>query len=147
VVDLKFGNMGKIFESEFRKGVMVAVVDSGDYQYQQLAPLFTDYGYGFVAPDHKLIFIDGELPNDVQKIVEAHEVGHIVMGHGSMKGVNDEVEADSWAILYLRKAGYSKEADRLTIEFKKRHGFSYNHAKNKSNKIKVLTKIFINGAV
>jgi hypothetical protein len=146
-VDLKFGNMGKIFESEFRKGIMVAVVDSGDYQYQQLAPLFNDYGYGFVAPDQKLIFIDGELPNDVQKIVEAHEVGHIVMGHGSTKGVNDEVEADSWAILYLRKAGYSKEADRLTIEFKKRHGFSYNHAKNKPNKIKVLSKIFINGAV
>ena len=46
--------MSKIFESEFRKGVIVAVVDSGDYQYQQLAPLFNDYGYGFVAPDHKL---------------------------------------------------------------------------------------------
>jgi hypothetical protein len=146
-VDLKFGSMGKIFESEFRKGVVVAVVDSGDYQYQQLAPLFNDYGYGFVAPDQKLIFIDGELPSDVQKIVEAHEVGHIVMGHNGDKKPNDEVEADSWAILYLRKAGYSKEADRLTIEFKKRHGFSYNHAKNKINKIKVLTKIFINGAV
>jgi hypothetical protein len=33
VVDLKFGNMGKVFESEFHKGVIVAVVDKGDYQY------------------------------------------------------------------------------------------------------------------
>ena len=52
--------MGKVFESEFHKGVMVAVVDSGDYQYQQLAPLFNEYGYGFVASDQKLIFIDGD---------------------------------------------------------------------------------------
>ena len=116
--------MAQLFESEFHKGVMVAVVEAGDYQYQVLAPLFNDYGYGFVAPDQKLIFIDGELPNDIQKIVEAHEVGHIVMGHGSTKGVNDEVEADSWAILYLRKAGYSKEADRLTIEFKNKCAYS-----------------------
>jgi hypothetical protein len=142
-VGLKFGSMGKIFESEFHKGVMVAVVDAGDYQYQQLAPLFTDYGYGFVAPDHKLVFIDGELPNDTQKIVEAHEVGHIVMGHIGPKRTNDEAEADSWAILHLRKAGYSDEADKLTIEFKKRHGYSYNHAKNANNKIKVLSKIFL----
>jgi hypothetical protein len=142
-VDLKFGSMGKIFESEFHKGVMVAVVDEGDYQYQQLSPLFTDYGYGFVAPDHKLIFIDGENPKDIQKIVEAHEVGHIVMGHIGPKRANDEAEADSWAILHLRKKGYSVEADMLTEQFKSRHGYSYNHAKNAPTKIKVLSKIFL----
>lgn len=133
--------MSKIFESEFRKGVMVAVVDKGDYQYQQLAPLFSDYGYGFVAPDHKLIFIDGELPNDIQKIVEAHEVGHIAMEHKA-KGIMDEVEADSWAILALRKNGYGNEARKLITEFRKRHGYSYNHKKNSVTKINVLTKIF-----
>ena len=37
--------MAKLFESEFHKGVMVAVVDSLDYQYQVLAPLFSEYGY------------------------------------------------------------------------------------------------------
>jgi hypothetical protein len=133
--------MGKIFESEFRKGVMVAVVDSGDYQYQQLAPLFTDYGYGFVAPDHKLIFIDGDQPSDIQKIVEAHEVGHIVMGHGSNKGVNDEAEADSWAIYKLRKSGYYSEATLLVREFKKRHGYSFYHIQNKQNKTKAYAKL------
>ncbi len=35
-----------LIESEFHKGVIVAVVDKGDYQYQQLAPLFNEYGYG-----------------------------------------------------------------------------------------------------
>lgn len=132
--------MGKVFESEFMNGVMVAVVEEGDYQYQQLSPFFTDYGYGFVAPDHKLIFIDGENPKDVQKIVEAHEVGHIAMGH-TTKGPNDEAEADSWAILHLRKKGYSVEADLLTEQFESRHGYSYRHIKNGLAKLKVLSKI------
>ena len=122
--------MGKVFESEFHKGVTVAVVDSGDYQYQQLAPLFNEYGYGFVAPDQKLIFIDGDQSTSTQKIVEAHEVGHIVFNHTGIIGPNDEAEAD-----------------RLTIEFKKRHGYSYNHAQNKRNKIKVLTTIFVNQTI
>ena len=128
--------MGKVFESEFHKGVMVAVVDSGDYQYQQLAPLFTDYGYGFVAPDHKLIFIDGNQTSKIQKIVEAHEVGHIVLNHTGINGPNDEAEADSWAILKLKFNGYFDEASLLVREFKKRHGYSFYDIKNKQNKTK-----------
>jgi hypothetical protein len=147
VVDLKFGNMGKVFESEFHKGVIVAVVDKGDYQYQQLAPLFNEYGYGFVATDQKLIFIDGDQSASTQKIVEAHEVGHIVFNHTGIKGPNDEAEADSWAILTLRKYGYSVEADTLSTEFRNRHGYPYNHARNKRNKIKVLSTIFVNQIV
>ena len=136
--------MARVFESEFMSGVMVAVVDEGDYQYQQLLPLFTDYGYGFVAPDHKLIFIDGENPMDIQKIVEAHEIGHIAMGHTTKKVFPaDEAEADSWAILHLRKHGYSVEADLLEQQFESRHGYSYRHIKNGNAKVKVLTKIFL----
>jgi hypothetical protein len=115
---------------------MVAVVDSGDYQYQQLAPLFTDYGYGFVAPDHKLIFIDGDQSSEIQKIVEAHEVAHIVFNHTGINGPNDEAEADSWAIYKLRKSGYYSEATLLVREFKKRHGYSFYHIQNKQNKTK-----------
>ena len=37
--------MAKLFESEFQKGVMVAVVKPADPQYQALAPLFIKYGY------------------------------------------------------------------------------------------------------
>ena len=61
--------MAKLFESEFHRGVMVAVVDSLDYQYQVLSPLFSEYGYGFVATDKKLIFIDGTYEDTIQKIV------------------------------------------------------------------------------
>jgi hypothetical protein len=128
--------MGKVFESEFHKGVIVAVVEYGDYQYQQLAPLFNDYGYGFVAPDQKLIFIDGNQHKSIHKIVEAHEVAHIILNHTDIKGPNDEVEADSLAMILLRKYGYYDEANILIREFKKRHGYSYNHIKNKQNKLK-----------
>jgi hypothetical protein len=38
--------MAKLFESEFHKGIMVVAVDSLDYQYQVLAPLFSQYGMG-----------------------------------------------------------------------------------------------------
>jgi len=119
--------MAKLFESEFHKGVMVAVVDSLDYQYQVLAPLFSEYGYGFVAPDQKLIFIDGTYQDIIQKIVEAHEVSHIIMGHTGIKGPNDEVEADGLAIILLRKYGYHDASNRLIREFKSRHGYSFYH--------------------
>ncbi len=128
--------MGKIFESEFHKGVMVAVIEAGDYQYQVLAPLFNDYGYGFVAPDQKLIFVDGNQHKNIHKIVEAHEVGHIILNHTGIKRPNDEAEADSLAMILLRKYGYYDEANTLLREFKKRHGYSYNHIKNKQNKLK-----------
>ena len=135
--------MAKLFESEFHKGVMVAVVDDMDYQYQILAPLFNEYGYGFVLPDQKLIFIEGTHDKDVQKMVEAHEVGHIVMGHTGIKGPNDEAQADSWAIMNLRRRGYKAEADELQRNFKFRNGYPYNHIQNSRNKKEALKHTFI----
>ena len=117
--------MAKLFESEFHKGVMVVAVDSLDYQYQVLAPLFSEYGYGFVAPDHKLIFIDATYIDSIQKMVEAHEVGHIALGHTGINGPNDEADADSWAIRKLKKHGYIDEANELIEQYKSRHGFPY----------------------
>ena len=131
--------MAKLFESEFHKGVMVAVVEAGDYQYQVLAPLFNEYGYGFVAPDHKLIFIDGNHNKDTQKIVEAHEVAHIIFNHTGIKGPNDEAEADSLGMILLRQYGYHDAANLLLREFKKRHGYSFYHIKNKQNKMKAFS--------
>ena len=128
--------MAKLFESEFHKGVMVAVIEAGDYQYQVLAPLFNDYGYGFVAPDQKLIFIDGNQHKDVHKIVEAHEVAHIILNHMGIKGPNDEAEADSLAVSLLNRYGYFNSANTLICQFKHRHGYSYYNIKNKQNKIK-----------
>ena len=117
--------MAKLFESEFQKGVMVAVVKPADPQYQALAPLFIKYGYGFTMPDQKLVFIDGSYIDSIQTIVEAHEVGHIVLGHTGINGPNDEADADSWAIGKLKKCGYIDEANKLIEQYKSRHGFPY----------------------
>lgn len=117
--------MAKLFESEFQNGVMVAVVKPADTQYSALKSLFVKYGYGFVMPDHKLIFIDGSYIDSIQKIVEAHEVGHIVLGHTEIKGPNDEADADGWAIRKLKKHGYIDEANKLIEQYKNRHGFPY----------------------
>lgn len=133
--------MAKLYESEFMKGVMVAVVNELDYQYQVLAPLFNEYGYGFVAPDQKLIFIDGENDEDIQKIVEAHEVAHIVLGHGKHLGPTHEAEADSWAILKLRHCNEYPAANKLLKGFKGRHGYSFYHKKNSQNKINAHAKL------
>ena len=129
--------MAKLFESEFHRGVMVAVVDSLDYQYQVLSPLFSEYGYGFVATDKKLVFIDGTYKDTIQKIVEAHEVGHIKLKHTGTKSPIDEVEADTYAVVLLRQYGYHDAANLLIREFKQRHGYSFYHIKNKQNKRKV----------
>jgi len=133
--------MAQLFESEFHKGVMVAVVEDGDYQYQVLAPLFNEYGYGFVAPDKKLIFIDGNQGSLLQKIVEAHEVGHIAMGHGKHTGPLHEAEADTYAVLKLRQHNYYNAANELVKQFKSRHGYSFYHKKNSQTKTKVHANI------
>jgi hypothetical protein len=132
--------MAKLFESEFHRGVMVAVVDSLDYQYQVLSPLFSEYGYGFVATDKKLIFIDGTYEDTIQKIVEAHEVGHIKLKHTGTKSPIDEAQADTYAVLLLRQYSYHDAANLLLEEFEKRHGYSFYHPKNKQNKNIVYAK-------
>ena len=86
--------MPKLYNSEWDTNIVVAVIDEGDYQYQTMAPLFNEYGYGFVLPEQKLIFIDGSYDVVHQKWIEAHEVAHIILGHKQQKNPNDEIEAD-----------------------------------------------------
>jgi hypothetical protein len=49
------------YESEFLKGVNIAVVFSEDKKYKELLPLFNKYGYGFMVPNQNLIVINGEI--------------------------------------------------------------------------------------
>jgi len=117
--------MAKLFESEFHKGVMVAVIDSLDYQYQALAPLFNEYGYGFVLPEQKLIFIDGSYDTIHQKLIEAHEVAHIILGHKQKENPMDEIEADRLAYHLLDGKGYLQSKQLLVDVFKDRHGIEF----------------------
>ena len=126
-MDLKFGNMSKVYNSEFYDSVVIAVLDSGDYQYQTLVPLFNEYGYGFVAPNQKLVFIDGgkQFSRNTLKWIEAHEVAHIILGHKKEKDANDEIEADTLAHKLLVGNGYHKAAQLVKDKFKERHGIEF----------------------
>lgn len=129
--------MANTFKSEFSKKVYVNVVNVDDFEYELLEPLFNEYGYGFVSPEDNVIFIDGQYDSLYQKIVEAHEVSHILLGHDENEGEDDEVEADLLAISILNKFGYSREAKFLGRKFKGRHGLSLNDISLKFLKDKV----------
>ena len=117
--------MPKLYNSEWNDSIVVAVIDEGDYQYQTLAPLFNEYGYGFVLPEQKLIFIDGSYDVVHQKWIEAHEVAHIILGHKQQKNPNDEIEADTLAHKLLVGNGYHKAAQLVKNKFKERHGIEF----------------------
>jgi len=117
--------MPKLYNSEWDKNIVVAVIDDGDYQYQTIAPLFNEYGYGFVLPEQKLIFIDGSYDTIHQKLIEAHEVAHIILGHKKEKDSNDEIEADTLAYKLLVGYGYHKAAQLVKNKFVERHGIEF----------------------
>ena len=119
--------MSKLYNSEFYNSVVIAIIDSADYQYQTLAPLFNEYGYGFVAPNQKLVFIDGGkgLSKNTLKWIEAHEVAHIILGHKKEKDSNDEIDADILAHKLLVGTGYHKAAELVKDKFKERHGIEF----------------------
>ena len=116
--------MSRVYNSEFYDSVVIAILDSGDYQYQTLAPLFNDYGYGFVAPNQMLVFIDGgkKFSRNTLKWIEAHEVAHIILGHKKEKDANDEIEADKLAHKLLVGNGYHTAAQLVEDKFLERHG-------------------------
>jgi len=119
--------MPKLYNSEWDTNIVVAIVDDLDYQYQTLAPLFNEYGYGVVLPEQKLVFIDGgkKLNKNTLKWIEAHEVAHIILGHKKEKDANDEIEADTLAHKLLVGNGYHKAAQLVVDRFKERHGIEF----------------------
>lgn len=119
--------MSKQFRSEFKKSVKVNVVSDGDLDYIFLQPLFEEYGYGFAAIGQNTIFIDGQYNPTIQKIVEAHEIAHIILKHTEEENLTDETEADLMAHKLLLMFGYEKEAKLLGRKFKGRNGVSLTH--------------------
>lgn len=131
--------MANTFQSEFKAGVTVSVVNKDDFEYAIFQPLFEEYGYGFVAPNEKIIIIDGQYNSTYQKIVEAHEVAHIILKHNENENHSDEIEADIMAHQLLSLFGYDKEAKFLLRKFKGRHGVPMAHKSMDIHKQKVKT--------
>ena len=118
------------YNSEFLPEITVAVVFGDNPQYEQLLPMFNEYGYGFMVPNKNLIVIDGEniLDNfnvDVLKFIEAHEVSHIIMGHDGPRSEDDELDADLGAYILLTQSGKNDSVKTLLKNFKDRHGMRF----------------------
>ena len=130
------------YNSEFLPEITVAVVFGDNPQYEQLLPMFEEYGYGFMVPNKNLVIIDGEniLDNfnvDVLKFIEAHEISHVILGHDGPRISEDELDADLGAYLLLKEKGYTNSIKSLLKNFKERHGIKFDE-----NLLKRVEKLF-----
>lgn len=118
------------YQSIFLDDVRITVIFKENENYDMLHSLFEKYGFGFYHPKTKTIIIDGELFVDSEldmddlRFVEAHEIGHLMLGHsGGERYDEDEVDADLAAYLLLKRKGLSTK--RLIDTFKERHGIKF----------------------
>lgn len=130
------------YNSEFLPEVTIAVVFGDNPQYEQLLPMFEEYGYGFMVPNKNLVIIDGEniLDNfnvDVLKFIEAHEISHVILGHDGPRISEDELDADLGAYILLKEKGYTNSIKSLLKNFKERHGIKFDE-----NLLKRVEKLF-----
>jgi len=119
------------YNSEFLPEITIAVVFGDNPQYEQLLPMFEEYGYGFMVPNKNLVLIDGEniLENfnvDVLKFIEAHEIAHVILGHDGPRNEEEELDADLGAYLLLKEKGYTNSIKSLLKNFKQRHQIKFN---------------------
>lgn len=115
------------YKSSFMPNLNINVIFKQNPNYPIIKDIFNSYGYGFLAPEFKTIFIDGEIflgddgfTFDDMKFIEAHEVAHLILGHDGPRSEQDEIEADLGAYILLKSKGMSTE--RLEDEFENRHG-------------------------
>ena len=118
------------FKSQFDPNITIVIVLSDHPQYEQLKPMFDEYGYGFMVPGQNLIIIDGEqfidnFNSDVLKFIEAHEVAHLILDHDGPRSDDDEMDADLGAYLLLKKIGAVDSIKLLLRHFKNRHGVKF----------------------
>ena len=119
-----------VYDSEFLPSVQIAVVTDENSQYEQLKPLFDEFGYGFMVPHKNLVIIDGEqfIDNfgaDVLKFIEAHEIAHVIMGHNGPRSEDEEIDADLGAYILLKQAERNDSLKVLLKQFKNRHGIRF----------------------
>jgi len=117
------------YPSTFKPDTNILVVFKENENYPNLKPLFDEHGYGFYYPKDKTIILNGEdfvgtgLDFSDMKIVEAHEIAHLLLGHTGPYSKDDEMDADLGAYILLKNKGLS--TDKLVKEFKNRHGVPF----------------------
>ena len=118
------------YNSEFLPEVTISVVFKEHPQYENLSPLFDNFGYGFMVPNKNMVVVDGEIFNerfssDVLKFIEAHEISHIILNHNGPRNEDEELDADLGAYLLLKSINRNDSIKVLLKNFKNRHGVKF----------------------
>jgi Zn-dependent peptidase ImmA (M78 family) len=121
-----------IYPSQFDSQVNVMVIFPGHEKYDEMKPLFDEYGFGFIAPEESLVIINGDILGDdddfdidILRFIEAHELGHFMLEHNT-RNPEDEKDADLYAYILLGGKGYDKAQEYLVDSFEERHGEPFN---------------------
>ncbi len=118
------------YDSEFLPGVTIIVIFSDNPQYEQILPMFQEYGYGFMIPNKNLILINGEeiltnYSDDLLKFIEAHEIAHVLLNHDGPRNEEEELDADLGAYVLLKQKDKIGAIKTLLKHFKNRHGLKF----------------------
>lgn len=118
------------YNSEFLPEVTISVVFKEHPQYENLSPLFNNFGYGFMVPNKNMVIVDGEIfderfSSDVLKFIEAHEISHIILNHNGPRNEDEELDADLGAYLLLKSINRNDSIKILLKNFKNRHGVKF----------------------
>lgn len=119
-----------VFYSEYIPEVKILVLTSDNEDYEVFEPYFEKYGYGFLIPDKELIVIDGEHlvknpSSELLKFIEAHEIGHILLGHNGPRNEEDELDGDLAAYILLNSKNRYDSIKMLLKNFRQRHGVGF----------------------
>jgi len=105
-----------VFESPLDKNLQVIIVYPTSENYRLLEPQFKISGHAFLLHDLSMIIIDGVIVDepwftlDHLMVIQAHELGHFLAGHGKNHQAKEyldiEREADWLGCMLLKKRGY-----------------------------------------
>ena len=105
-----------VFESPLDKKMQVVIVYPAAENYPLLEAQFKTSGHAFLLHDLSMIVIDGAVVNeswftiDHLLVIQAHELGHFLAGHGKNPQIKEyleiEREADWLGCMLLKKRGY-----------------------------------------
>ena len=127
-----------IKNSKILDGYRLMLVYPDDQEYNVLRPLFSVYGLALTDTHSDIVYVDGgtfdqhNYDNSHLEAIDAHEMAHIILGHGQKEQSDmEEIEADYFAILMLNAFNYTEAAEILIDDFQPRHGILYEEAEER----------------
>lgn len=122
----------QIKSSKILDGYSLVIFYPEDKEYALFQPLFKIYGLAVTDTQSNVAYVDGgafeeqNLDNDYLDAIDAHEMAHVILGHGVQEpNPTEEIEADYFAILLLKAFGYVDAANILIDNFQVRHNILY----------------------